>query len=125
MATKKTPAKPSKTAKKPVTRKAQAKKATAPMKNAPKQKSPRTQAKAAASRAARTMAKTVNPAIRKSAAKRVEKVETKVSVRQLTNTLIAALRGDLAAVNEGKINEDKFRRMLTSMFKAMTIARAK
>ena len=65
---------------KPTTRKAQAKKANAPMKNTPKEKSPATKAKADAKKAARTMAKTVKPGIRKSAAKRVEKTEKKAAL---------------------------------------------
>ena len=112
--------------KKPATRKAQAKKANAPMKNAPKEKSPRTIAKADAKKAARTMAKTVKPGIKKSAAKRVGKVESKPSLpartkatpEEMADTLIAIIRKDLSDVTKHGASELKFRKMLKAMFTA-------
>jgi len=119
---------------KPVTRKAQAKKANAPMKNAPAEKSPRADVKSDAKKAARTMAKTVKPGIRKSAAKRVEKDEKRdarmalarqlqeegfAAVKKQANRLIAILRNDMALIADGKGDEEQFRELVMAVSRTL------
>ena len=111
------------------TRKTQAKKANAPMKNAPKKKAPAKEAKAAAASAARTMAKTVKTAGRKSAAKRVEKIEKKVvvkpaddfaAVKKQANRIIAVIRDDCAnAAANGKAGEEKARELVKALSRTL------
>lgn len=127
------------TATKPATRKAQAKKANAPMKNAPKDKLPLAKAKADAKKAARTMAKTVTPGIRKSAAKRVEQDEKRAArmplarqqqegfaeVKKQANRLIAMIRNDVAQVADGGGNEEQCRQLVLAVSRAVISTKKK
>jgi hypothetical protein len=118
----------------PTTRKARAKKANAPMRNKPKDKSPAAKAKAEAKKAARTMAKTVKPGIRKSAAKRVEKTEKKAvlsaaalkrieTIKGKANGLILCIKQDVQAAAKGQVNAMQVQRMFKAMMEIVFEAR--
>lgn len=106
--------------KKTTTRKSQAKKANAPMKNAPAAKPADAATKSAASKAAKTMAKTVQPGVRKSAARRVEKAEKKLlsataqkkldQIKITANSLCFCIRQDAKAAAKGQVSIETVRK---------------